>query len=217
MRRISWFLGFIAFAGISQPIMGAHSQSYEPMSVQDFVIDGPSLAKRQAHIRIMGFYVTQGSVGMLYADQQAIIMARYHSNVSTPPSVPMLADEASHKLRSALVSCDSNPGSAQMGCQIEVSGYVSHCTLTNVFGAAREGPCFIAEDGDFWHQPAPIQTEQPRQMAAPPKPPVVTNLPPDAGCLQYLSYLRSTGQSELSPDSAAATCRQVAADNASPK
>jgi hypothetical protein len=121
--------------------------TYQPVSVRNFVIDGPKLAADHAYVALTGFYILQGNAAFLYTDSQAVIMARYHSNVGTQPSVALDATHASHQLRSTLVSCDSNPGEGQVGCKIDIRGRADMCTATSAFGASREMPCLIAEDG----------------------------------------------------------------------
>lgn len=123
---------------------------YQFVTVRNFVIDGPRLAAKHAKIKLIGSYVRQGNASMLYADTQAVIMARYHSDAGTQPSVVLLTDDASHKLREALVSCDSNPGASQVGCQIEILGEATICTLNNVFGATHNAPCVDVTDGGRW-------------------------------------------------------------------
>lgn len=138
----------------------AHSQVREPdgyqsMSVRNFVIDGPTLAAQHAKVRLVGSYLLSGNVGVLYADSQAVIMARYQADVGRQPSVPLLTEDASHKLREVLLSCDSNPSTGQVGCQIEIHGHATMCTLSNTFGAAHNTPCLEAEDGSGGATPGP--------------------------------------------------------------
>jgi hypothetical protein len=136
--------------------------NYQTVSVRDFVIDGPSLAKRSAKVEIEGTYVLQGSLPTLFSDSQAIMMMRYNPYAGVQPSVPLLTDDGSHQLRAALVACDSNPGSAQTGCQVWIRGSVTVCTLSNGFGASRDAPCVNVEDGGSGSQrrsdPAIVRT-----------------------------------------------------------
>ena len=167
MRQPMLLLKFFIFAGISQsmiaPAWGSPSQSgYKAITVKNFVIDAPSLAETKSRVDIVGFYIMQGSVGMLYANMQDVIMTRYHPDAGTQPSVALRTDKASHQLREALVSCDSNPSSAQIGCQIEVRGHADSCTLTNMFGATRVVPCLVVEEGNYWSPPPP----SPEQLQA---------------------------------------------------
>ena len=145
----------------SEPV----KETYQTISVRNFVIDGPHLAATHARVDLVGVYVLQGSLGMLYTDTQAVIMAKYNSAISTQPSVALLTDDASHKLREDLLSCSSNPG-AQLGCKVEIRGEATICTLSNAFGAAKEEPCINGEDGGYWSAPAPVET-----IAALPTPP----------------------------------------------
>jgi hypothetical protein len=124
-------------------------EDYKAMSVREFVVDGPQLASRHGKVRLSGAYVLQGSVAMLYTDSQAIMMTRYNPQAGSLPTVALLTDEASHQLRDILVSCDSNPATAQIGCEIAIRGRATTCTLNNAFGATREVPCVAVEDGGY--------------------------------------------------------------------
>lgn len=138
---------------------------YQTISVRNFVIDGPQLAAAHAKVDLVGVYILQGSLGMLYTDTQAVVMAKYNSEISTQPSVALLTDDASHKLREDLLSCSSNSG-AQLGCKVEIRGEATICTLTNNFGASREAPCINGEDGGYWSPPPPTPAELEQQREA---------------------------------------------------
>lgn len=127
----------------SEPI----KEPYQTVSVRDFVIDGPKLAAHHTKVKLAGAYILNGNIGVLYADSRAVIMARYPSDIGRQPSVALLTDNASHTLRAALLSCDSNPSAGQVGCQVEIHGRATMCTLSNTFGAMQSAPCLEAEDG----------------------------------------------------------------------
>jgi hypothetical protein len=124
-------------------------EDYQILSVREFVVDGPQLAAKHANVQLTGAYILQESVGMLYTDTQAVIGARDYPEAGTQPSVALLTDHASHQLRAALVSCDSNPVYAQVGCKIAIRGRATMCTMNNMFGATREVPCVNVEDGEY--------------------------------------------------------------------
>jgi hypothetical protein len=124
-------------------------QGYPRISVESFVLDGRELAAREAKVSLIGSYISDGSVGVLYVDARAIIMATYHPNAggSNQPKVPLLTDGASRDFRQRLLACQTNPASAQVGCPVTALGHVTMCKLSNVFGARRDLPCLAVEDG----------------------------------------------------------------------
>jgi len=63
------------------------------------------------------------------------------------PKVPLLTDDASSDFRQQILTCQSNPTSAHIGCSVTVLGYVTICKLSNAFGAERQEPCVSVEDG----------------------------------------------------------------------
>jgi hypothetical protein len=129
---------------------GAPSQptsDYQSVSVRDFAVDGAKLAAQNAKVSLTGSYILQGNLGMLYTDMQAVIMTRYHPDAGTQPNVPLLTNDASHKLRQRLLSCQTDPSAAQVGCTVKIRGQATMCPLTNALGAAHEAPCVNVEDG----------------------------------------------------------------------
>jgi hypothetical protein len=120
---------------------------YQFVTVRDFVIDGPKLASASAKVKVTGSYIRQGGVEVIYANRQALIMATQTNSPGTQPSVPLLTDNAPHALRERLLNCQSDPTSAQIGCQVTVQGEATMCGLTSAFGATREMPCVHVEDG----------------------------------------------------------------------
>jgi hypothetical protein len=118
------------------------------MSVEDFVLDGKDLVAKRAAVSISGAYALEGRAENLYASTQAVIMAHYNHNGGTQPSVPLMTENAMHSFRRRLLTCQSNPGTAQIGCPVTVWGMVIACTETNAFGVQRETPCVNVWDGD---------------------------------------------------------------------
>jgi hypothetical protein len=173
----------------SEPV----KETYQTISVRNFVIDGPHLAATHAKVDLVGVYVLQGSLGMLYTDTQAVIMAKYNSAISTQPSVALLTDDASHKLREDLLSCSSNPG-AQLGCKVEIRGEATICTLSNAFGAAKEEPCINGEDGGYWSAPAPVET-----IAASPTPPTPDSTESAAPAVPPMHQFKRIQVADISP------------------
>lgn len=120
---------------------------YQAVSVRDFAADGPKLAAENAKVSLSGMYILQDNRGVLYADRQGIVMARYHPDAPPQPHVPLLIDTASRQLRQRLVSCQTDLSAAQVGCAIKIRGQVSTCPLTDASGATHELYCVNVEDG----------------------------------------------------------------------
>ncbi len=95
---------------------------YQAVSVRDFATTGPKLAAQNAKVSLTGFYILQDGQGLVYADRQAIVTARYHPESPPPPDVPLLIDAASRQLRQRLLSCQTDLSAAQVGCAITVRG-----------------------------------------------------------------------------------------------
>jgi len=120
---------------------------YQAMSVRDFVADGPALAAKNAKVSLSGSYLLQENRGVLYPDMQSIVMARYHPEAGPQPNISLLTSAASGQLRRRLLSCQTDPSAAQVGCTIKIRGRAGMCPLTDAPGATREAPCVKVEDG----------------------------------------------------------------------
>ena len=86
------------------------TSGYQRISVETFLLDGRQLAAEAAKVSISGAYVSEGNLNVLYADVRAAMMA------TQQPYVLLLTDDASRELRQYLLTCRSNPSSAQLGC-----------------------------------------------------------------------------------------------------
>ena len=142
-----------AEAAAAQRMQDARNQTldqdrgYQRITVEAFVLDGKELAAKSAKVSLSGSYVGQNDNGFLFADTRAVIMATKYPNMGEQPKVPLLTDGASRNFRQRLLMCNSNPGTAQIGCPVTVLGEVAVCTLTNAFGATREMACINVQDG----------------------------------------------------------------------
>lgn len=125
----------------------SNPSAYRLVTVRDFVIEGPKLASVSAKVKLIGFYIRQGGVEVLYENQQALIIAAKSNSPGTQPSVPLLTDTAPHALRGKLLNCQSDPTAAQTGCQLTVQGEATMCGPISALGATRETPCVTVEDG----------------------------------------------------------------------
>jgi hypothetical protein len=123
------------------------ASDYQAVSVRDFVADGPALAAKNAKVSLSGSYLLQDNRGVLYPDMQSIVMTKYHPEAGPQPSVSLLTSDASGQLRRRLLSCQTDPSAAQVGCTIKIRGRAGMCPLTDAAGAAHEAPCVKVEDG----------------------------------------------------------------------
>ena len=124
-----------------------HHEGYQHISVETFTLDGRELAAKAAKVSISGMYLGSDSSSFLFSDARSVILATRYPNLGDQPKVPLLIENASRDFRKRLLSCRTNPSSAQVGCPVIVLGRVTMCTLRSDFGAAREMPCIDAQDG----------------------------------------------------------------------
>lgn len=117
--------------------------TYQSMAVRDFIIDGPELAAHQARVQLAGYYIREGNVAMLYPDSQSIVM-------ESRTSVALLLDIAPRSVREAILACDENSITSQLGCGMNIRGHATLCTITNAFGTGRNVACVVIEDGARW-------------------------------------------------------------------
>jgi hypothetical protein len=120
---------------------------YQTVSVRDFAAEGARLAAENAKVSLSGSYILQDDRGVLYADRQAIVMARYHPEAPPQETVRLLIDAASRQLRQRLLSCQTDLSAAQVGCSIKIRGRATPCPLTDASGATHDLYCVSVEDG----------------------------------------------------------------------
>lgn len=139
----------------------ARDITYTTISVRNFAIDGPSLAKRRARVELTGIYAKNGQINVLYANSTDWAIA-YNGQIPPGGLVPLLTDDASHAVREQMFTCSSvYPGS---GCPLTVRGTVILCYERNVFGSENDGvPCLNVEDGGT---PVPTAAEISAAQAA---------------------------------------------------
>jgi hypothetical protein len=153
----SEYLGILRYVAFQNTVHGQPApkpdaplpppSEYQTVSVRDFAAEGPKLAAENAKVSLSGSYILQDNHGVLYADRQAIVMARYHPEAPPQPHVLLLIDSASRQLRQRLVSCQTDLSAAQVGCALKIRGQASACPLTEASGATHELYCVNVEDG----------------------------------------------------------------------
>ena len=117
------------------------TRGYQRISIETFLLDGGDLAAEAAKVSISGAYIREGNLSVLvYADMRAAIMA-------ARPKVLLLTDNASREFRQVLLTCQSTPTSAQIGCPVTILGRATKCQLSNAFGTTRDEPCIAVEKG----------------------------------------------------------------------
>jgi len=120
------------------------TSGYQRMSIETFLLDGGDLAAKAAKVSISGAYIREGNLSVLYADRGTAMKAtRGHRQ----PNVLLLTDEASREFRQVLLTCQSNPASATVGCPVTILGQATKCQLSNAFGATRGEWCITVEKG----------------------------------------------------------------------
>lgn len=118
------------------------ASDYQNISVEQFVLDGKDLAVAAAKVALGGVYLREGNLDVLYANVRSVMLARGGPN---QPKVMLLTDDASRQFRQHLLTCQSNPAGAQMGCSVAFLGHATTCKLSNAFGGTRESPCVAVE------------------------------------------------------------------------
>jgi hypothetical protein len=125
------------------------THGYQHISFETFLLDGKSLAAKAAKVSLSGAYLREGNVDFLYVNQTDIVMANapYGGDGRNHPTITLLSDDATREFRQHLLSCQTDPSRAQLGCPVTVLGTATICTLKNVFGVKQELPCVAVEDG----------------------------------------------------------------------
>jgi hypothetical protein len=115
------------------------------ITVETFALDGRDLAAKEREVTLTGVYLRENNLEHLYSDIRAAMLATRQGLQQL--YVPLLTENATREFRKYLLTCQSNPTSAQLGCSMTVLGRATTCTLSNAFGATREEPCVDVEDG----------------------------------------------------------------------
>jgi hypothetical protein len=160
MKQITFVATAILIAVFSVGAPLAHAQTYQPMTVRDFMIDADALVRSKAHIEVSGVYMMAGALDELYAG--VMEAASVQQGYANPPFIPLLTDHASRALRGTLFDCRS---SGAYYCMITIRGIVTRCTLSNIVGT-RETVCIGVEDGGIYQPPRPTAEQIAQQQAA---------------------------------------------------
>jgi hypothetical protein len=153
---------------------------YRSISFRDFVVDGPTLARKSMPVELTGLYTRQGEEAVLYENENAYIMEHVGQSAGSTPTIPLLTDGASHRFREMQYSCDSQQAYGRYGCLVIVRGVATICDLTNAFGVETESPCIDVADGSendpssptpapAEAQPEPSVSQLPPSPASPPQ------------------------------------------------
>jgi hypothetical protein len=133
-------MGYIARLGAQ-----SESKNTKSISVEDFVLDGPDLAGSSQNVSMSGGYISHGGLDYLFASTQAIIMQ--NNAPGEQPHILLQLDSASRDFRKKLLTCRASPNFQQLGCEVNVRGTATICTVTNAFGTPQEMPCLRVADG----------------------------------------------------------------------
>ncbi len=124
-------------------LSNAKQQGYQPITFDDFKLDGKKLAASGAKVMMQGFYQKLGDIELLQPTGVAVAVARSRGDDSN--GIDLLTDNASRDVRKGLLRC-GDPMIAPLGCQMTIIGHVSMCTMTTLVGS-RNLPCVAVEDG----------------------------------------------------------------------
>lgn len=120
-------------------------QESQPVSitVSQFAINGPTMAKNGAAVSIQGAYARDGSMEYLFGDQQSAIEAEDQDGTYPYyiPRVVLLTEDAKEAARSALLQCAQTQPGETGGCFVTVVGTVTTCVETTVYGGSKQVPC----------------------------------------------------------------------------
>ncbi|HVA41361.1 MAG TPA: hypothetical protein VNF49_11900 [Candidatus Binataceae bacterium] len=115
---------------------------YHQMSVEDFVLDGKTLAASESKVAVKGIYMREGESELLLPS----IEAAYALMQGQQPGqyIGLLTDDAARNIRKYFLDCDSN--SHPSGCQITILGHATMCERKTLLGSTAL-PCIAVEDG----------------------------------------------------------------------
>lgn len=125
-------------------------EGYRIEHIQDFILDGNTLAQNQAKVAIVDANMFKaGSEHVLLPEGGAGIYEWQRGDLSSAISV--ITEDASRATRKALLECDSEPYSRFSGCNSHSNGsntvylgVASTCTVTSLYGT-KDQPCLILE------------------------------------------------------------------------
>jgi TPR repeat protein/uncharacterized protein YecT (DUF1311 family) len=131
-----------AKAEINERLSTAKQKGYQPISFDDFKLDGKKLALTNGKVLMQGFYKKFGDLETLQPTGLAVATAREYGNDS---GISLLTDDATRSVRALFLKCNENI-LAQLGCPLTVVGHADMCTITNLLGS-KSVPCLVVEDG----------------------------------------------------------------------
>lgn len=130
-----------AQAEAAAKLSNAQQRGYQPITFDDFKLDGKKLAASGAKVLMQGFYKKFGEIETLLPSPLAVAAAREYGNDS---GIPLLTDDATRNARKIFLQCD-NP-MIPLGCPLTVVGHADMCTTTSLLGS-KDVPCLAVEDG----------------------------------------------------------------------
>jgi hypothetical protein len=132
-----------AQAATAAKLSNAQQQGYQPITFDDFKLDGKKLAASGAKVMMQGFYQKRGDIELLQPTGVAVAVARSRGDDGN--GINLLTDDASRDVRKGLLRC-GDPMIAPLGCQMTIIGHASMCTMTTLVGS-KDLPCVAVEDG----------------------------------------------------------------------
>lgn len=117
--------------------------TYTNISINNFLLDGKTMASAQERAMLSGFYIKQGNIERLFSNMLAIAMSREYGQLNA--GVGLLTEDANRETRAYLLECQQNPVASQTGCPVTLLGHASMCTVTSLVGSHEE-PCLVVEN-----------------------------------------------------------------------
>lgn len=129
---------------VSQQVQEEKERGYEPMTIEDFQLDGKSLAAHDAKVALEGFYAKLGNVEYLMPSAMAVASLRQSG--ASDQGVALLTDDAARNVRKYFLECRNDVTGSLFGCHITVLGRATMCEKTT-FLAKSDEACIAVDDG----------------------------------------------------------------------
>lgn len=123
----------------------AQQRGYQPITFDDFKLDGKELAANNTKLIMHGFYLKLGESEYLFPSILAVASIR--ETLNTDVGIGLLTDDAQRDIRKYFLDCQNNLVRAQIGCPINVLGHATMCTRTSLLSGSTDLPCLAVEDG----------------------------------------------------------------------
>jgi hypothetical protein len=128
----------------AQHFQTEQQRGYKRITFEDFQLDGKQLAATESKVALTGAYVKVGESEYLFPSTLSVATMRESFNLNA--GIGLLTDDAPRNIRKFFLDCQNNPAASQLGCPLNVLGYATMCTRTNLIGTSQL-PCLVVDDG----------------------------------------------------------------------